>query len=281
MVAVARRALGEQRVGHAGTLDPFATGLLVLLTGRATRLMRYLHDEPKGYEAVLSFGTETDTEDLYGAVIRSAPLPTRAALHAAAGRLVGETDQVPPAYSAKRIDGKRAYELAREGTPVVLAPVRITVHAIALDEFDGAPDAVERCRLRVSCAGGTYVRSLARDLARDAGSAAHCVALRRLEAGVFSVARALSLEQLRAGNISLESPLAALAGFPRQDLTTDELRQVIRGIDVEARTEGPFAALVDADVHGGEGTLVAFAERRPSEKGDRWQPRVVMRDAAK
>ena len=109
----------------------------------------------------------------------------------------------------------------------------------------------------------------------------HFTALRRFEAGVFSVAHAITLEQLQAGGVTLTSPLSALAGFPRQDLTTDELRHVIRGIDVEARTEGAFAALVDADVYGGEGTLVAFAERRPSERGDRWQPRVVMRDAAK
>ena len=159
--------------------------------------------------------------------------------------------------------------------------MKITVYSIVLDDFEGVPDAIERCRLMVTCAGGTYIRSLGRDLARDAGSAGHCVALRRLEAGVFSVARAITLERLQAGEASLESPLSALAGFPRQDLTTDELRQVIRGIDVETRTEGAFAALVDADVYGGEGTLIAFAERRPSEKGDRWQPRVVMRDASK
>jgi tRNA pseudouridine55 synthase len=279
VVAVARRALGEKRVGHAGTLDPFATGLLVLLAGRATRLMRYLHDEPKVYEAVVQFGTETDTEDLHGAVVRDAPLPSREALDAAALGLVGETLQVPPAYSAKRIEGKRAYQLAREGVALAMTPVRVTVHSLALDGFEGTPDAVERCRLRASCGGGTYVRSLARDLARAATSAGHCVALRRLEAGVFSAARALTLEALQASNVALESPLRALAGYPRQDLTTDEFRQVIRGIDVEARVEGAFAALVDADVYGGEGTLIAFAERRPSEKGDRWQPRVVMRDA--
>jgi tRNA pseudouridine55 synthase len=279
VVSVARRTLGERRVGHAGTLDPFATGLLVLLAGRATRLMRYLHDEPKVYEAVVQFGAETDTEDLHGAVVREAPLPARAALDAAALGLVGENLQVPPAYSAKRIAGRRAYEMAREGAALEMTPVRVNVLSLALDTFEGEPDAVERCRLRVSCGGGTYVRSLARDMARAAGSAGHCIALRRLDAGGFSVARAVTLEQVRSGAVTLESPLRALAGYPRQDLTTNELRQVVRGIDVEARTEGPFAALVDADVYGGEGTLIAFAERRPSERGDRWQPRVVMREA--
>jgi tRNA pseudouridine55 synthase len=278
VVSVARRTLGEKRVGHAGTLDPFATGLLVLLAGRATRLMRYLHDEPKVYEAVVQFGTETDTEDLHGVTVREAPLPTRAALDAAALGLVGETWQVPPSYSAKRIAGKRAYALAREGRAVDLTPVRVNVYSLALDTFEGAPDAVERCRLRVSCGGGTYVRSLARDMARAAGSAGHCVALRRLDAGRFSVARAVTLEQVRSGAVTLESPLRAVAGYPRQDLTTDELRRVVRGIDIDARVEGAFAALVDADVYGGEGTLIALAERRPSERGDRWQPRVVMRE---
>ena len=276
-MAVARRSLGEKRVGHAGTLDPFATGLLVLLAGRATRLMRFVQDEPKVYDAVLRFGTETDTEDLNGSVVRESPLPTVAALQTAASQFIGEGWQVPPSYSAKRVDGKRAYELARAGETVTLNPVRIVVHSLALSDYEGSPGAVDRCRVQVSCAGGTYVRSLGRDLARAAGSAGHLVALRRLEAGIFSVSRAVSLERLQGGDIDLESPLAALAGYPRQDLTTEELRKVVRGIDVEARTEGKYAALVDADVYGGEGTLVAFAERRRAEQGERWQPRVVMR----
>ena len=280
VVAVARRSIGESRVGHAGTLDPFATGLLVLLSGRATRLMRYVRDEPKVYEATVRFGSETDTEDLHGTVVREGPLPSSASLFAAAPRFVGETDQVPPAFSAKHVDGKRSYELARAGHAVPLPAVRITVHALSLDRFAGSDDAVEQCGLRVSCAGGTYVRSLARDLGRAVGSAAHLVALRRMEAGSFLASRAVTLEALQAGRAVLEPPLAALAGYPEQALTTDELRKVVRGIDVEARVDGAFAALVDADVYGGAGTLVAFAQRRSSEQGDRWQPRVVMRDPA-
>jgi tRNA pseudouridine55 synthase len=276
-VSIARRSLGERRIGHAGTLDPFATGLLVLLAGRATRLMRYVHDEPKLYDAVVRFGAETDTEDLHGAVVREAPLPTIPALEAAAQGLVGETDQVPPAYSAKRVDGKRAYALARAGAVVDLPAVRVTVHALSLGPFDGTPDAVEQCQMRVSCGGGTYVRSLGRDLARAAGSAAHLTALRRVEAGVFSITRAVSVERLQARAVALESPLAAVAGYPRQVLTPDDLRKVVRGIDVEARMAGEYAALVGAADPASEATLVAFAERRRSELGDRWQPRVVMR----
>jgi len=183
VVVAARRAFAQPRVGHAGTLDPFATGLLVLLAGRATRLARFLPDEPKVYEALVRFGAETGTEDPQGVVLREAPLPARAALEAAARALVGTIDQVPPTFSAKHVEGARAYELARAGIPVALPAVRVTVHALTLDACEGADDAVARCRLSVTCGGGTYVRSLARDLGRAAGSAAHLEALRRLAAG--------------------------------------------------------------------------------------------------
>jgi len=283
VVNAARRALGEKRIGHGGTLDPFATGLLVLLVGRATRLLRWIHDEPKVYEAVVRFGAETDTEDLDGRVTLEAPLPSRLALEAAVPALVGEIAQVPPAYSAKRVDGRRAYELAREGHEVELKPARVRVDAIALAEFDGGDDAVRACRMRVTCGGGTYVRSLARDLARAAGSAAHLTALRRERAGIFSVAQSIPLERLRSGEpIVLAPAVAALDGYAQQALSADEVTRVARGIDVEARVDGAFAALVDGGSVGGsdqhESILVAFAERRASEQGARWQPRVVMRD---
>jgi tRNA pseudouridine55 synthase len=296
VVNAARRALGETRIGHGGTLDPFATGLLVLLIGRATRLLRWVHDEPKEYDATVRFGAETDTEDRGGAVTRAAPLPSRAALEAAAATLVGEIDQVPPAYSAKRVAGRRAYDLAREGREVVLAPVRVRIEALRLSGFEGMDDAVSACRMQVTCGGGTYVRSLARDLARAAGSAAHLTALRRTRAGIFSVEHAATLERLRDGTpVTLAPPLDALDGHPRQVLTAEEEQKVVRGIDVEARVAGEYAALVSGDDGPatavetgvasslvasslGASSLVAFAQRRPSERGDRWQPRVVMRD---
>ena len=137
VVNAVRRATGERRVGHAGTLDPFATGLLVVLVGRATRLAQYVRDEPKRYEARVRFGSETETEDLGGAVTREAPLPSREALEAAALTLVGEIAQVPPAYSAKRIDDKRAYAMARTGEAVVLAPVTVRVHALTFTANPG------------------------------------------------------------------------------------------------------------------------------------------------
>lgn len=279
VVNAARRALGEKRIGHGGTLDPFATGLLVLLVGRATRLLQWVHDEPKVYEALVRFGAETDTEDLGGAVTSEAPLPSRAALEAALPTLTGEIEQVPPAYSAKRVDGRRAYELAREGAEVALAPVRVRVESITLSSFEGTDDAVQSCRMRVACGGGTYIRSLARDLARAAGSAAHLTALRRERAGIFTLARSIPFEQMRDGGaVTLAPPVDALEGYPHQALTPDEVAKVTRGIDVEARVDGAFAALLDASSATAGGMLVAFAERRPSERGERWQPRVVMRD---
>ena len=279
VVNAARRALGEKRVGHGGTLDPFATGLLVLLVGRATRLLQWVHDEPKLYEAVVRFGAETDTEDLGGSVTREAPLPLRDALLAAIPSFLGEIDQVPPAYSAKRVAGRRAYELAREGHEVALKPARVRIDDLTLHSWEGSADAVQACHMRVTCGGGTYVRSLARDLARAAGSAAHLTALRRQRAGVFSIARSIPLERMLEGApVTLAPTIDALEGYPHQALTDDEVAQVVRGIDVEARVEGAFAALLDTRPDASEGTLVAFAERRPSERGERWQPRVVMRD---
>ena len=279
VVNAARRALGEKRIGHGGTLDPFATGLLVLFVGRATRLLQWVHDEPKEYDATVRFGADTDTEDLAGQVVREAPLPSRAALEHAVLALLGDIDQVPPAYSAKRVDGKRAYELARAGRGVALAPARVHVNAIALSAFAGTDEAVTSCRMLVSCGGGTYVRSLARDLARGASSAAHLTALRRTRAGVFALARSIPLERLQSGEpVRLAPAIDALEGYAHQALTVDEMAKIVRGIDVEARVDGTFAALLDPEPAEGSRTLVAFAERRPSERGDRWQPRVVMRD---
>ncbi len=284
VVSVARRALGEKRIGHGGTLDPFATGLLVLLVGRATRLLQYVNDDPKVYEAVVRFGAETDTEDLLGAVTREAPLPTRDALLAAVPSLIGAISQVPPSYSAKRINGERAYALARAGVEVQLAPVTVQIHALSLSTFEERDGGVAHCVMHVECGGGTYVRSLARDLARAVGSAAHLTALRRHRAGVFHLARAISLEQLQAGgSTNLAPAVDALEGYPHQVLTVEEVVKIGRGIDVEARVEGRFAALLDpasAASAASAGQLVAFGERRTSEQGDRFQPRVVMREPA-
>ena len=269
-VLAARRALGEKRIGHAGTLDPFATGLLVLLTGRATRLLPYIPGEPKVYDASIQFGRETDTEDLLGAVIREAPLPSEAEVLDALPLFTGVLQQVPPAYSAKRVDGQRAYEAARAGVTLELKPVSITVHSWELRAWHG-----DACDVRIVCGGGTYVRSLARDLARHLHSAAHLRGLRRVQAGAFGVVDAQPVLALRDTPPNLRPPLDAVPHLPRVALTSDEVHRIRRGLDI-AITDDPahvtsHVALVAAE-HGG---LIALGERLV----DRWQPRVVMRDA--
>lgn len=271
MVLAARRAVGERRIGHAGTLDPFATGLLVLLVGRATRLLPHLPGEPKVYEARIVFGRATDTEDPLGAVIAEAPCPSRAAVSAALPTLTGALRQVPSAYSAKRVEGRRAYALARAGADVVLAPVPITVHAWEPLAWEGPEDAVTALTARITCSGGTYVRALARDLGAMVGSAAHLGALRRTAIGPFRVAEALDLEALRAGGVRLRPPGEALPQWPEEPLDPDAVARLVRGIEVPATVPGAWARCVAAD----SGVLIALAERR----GDRWQPRVVMRPA--
>jgi tRNA pseudouridine55 synthase len=264
VVDAARRALRERRIGHAGTLDPFATGLLVLLVGRATRLLPYVDGEPKVYAATVHFGAETTTDDLTGEVTRTAPLPTPDAVRAAIPTLTGEIEQRPPAYSAKQVGGRRAYAAAREGIPLALAPVRVVVH-----EWTVRALGEQEAEVIIVCGGGTYIRALARDLGREAGSAAHLAALRRVRSGSFHVADAVSWPALAAGDVRLRPPRAAIPHLPVERLHGADVARIVRGTPVPATVDGVRAALTD------EGdTLVAVAERA----GDRWQPRVVLRD---
>jgi tRNA pseudouridine55 synthase len=191
-VDAARRAYGERSVGHLGTLDPFATGLLVVLVGRATRLANFIDSEPKTYDATIEFGSETDTDDLTGAVTRTAASPDAALVRNAIEQLTGELEQLPPDYSAKQVGGRRAYAAARAGEPLALKPVRVRVHEWRVRSFEG-----DRLEATIVCQGGTYVRALARDLGRATGSAAHLAALRRTGVGAFHVREATTLEQLR------------------------------------------------------------------------------------
>ena len=193
VVDVVRRAYGERSVGHLGTLDPFATGLLVLLLGRATRLANFIEGEPKEYAAAIAFGSETDTDDVTGAPTRTAELPDDAAVRAAVAQLTGEIEQVPPDYSAKQVGGKRAYAAARAGAALALEPVRVRVHEWRIRSLSA-----DRLDADIVCGGGTYVRALARDLGRLAGSAAHLASLRRTRVGPFKVEHAASLDSLRA-----------------------------------------------------------------------------------
>jgi tRNA pseudouridine55 synthase len=191
---VARGVLGVRRLGHGGTLDPLATGLLVLLVGEATRETERLHTAPKVYDALVRFGSETATDDREGQATRTAAPPQDAGtVEAALAAFRGAIQQVPPAYAAVKVGGRTAYSRARRGEAVELAAREVQVHRLEMTTWD-PPDA----RLLIVCGSGTYVRSIARDLGRALGSAAHLAALRRLAIGALDVADAIGIEALRA-----------------------------------------------------------------------------------
>jgi tRNA pseudouridine55 synthase len=263
VVATARRALHTRRIGHTGTLDPFATGLLVLLVGHATRLAPYVEGEPKVYAATVRFGVETETDDPTGAPVRQALPPSAERIAHAIEQLTGPIEQLPPAYSAKQVGGVRAYAAARRGEPLALEPATVVVQRWEVGEMRGAD-----LEVTITCAGGTYVRSLARDLGRVAGSAAHLRALRRLRSGHFDVATAATIDAVRSGAATLLPIRAAVPGLPAEQLTDLDARRVAYGQAVPASEPGARAALVATD-----GALLAIADR----DGDMWRPRVVLR----
>jgi tRNA pseudouridine55 synthase len=260
-----RRVLGTRRVGHAGTLDPFATGLLLLLVGRATRLLPFLDIEPKVYRATIRFGARTSTDDLEGEVIERAEPPSQDIVERGIAGLTGELQQVPPAFSAKSVGGVRAYAAARRGNPLHLAPVRVVVHEWRVLGRQGDDLDVE-----ISCSGGTYIRGLARDLGIATGSAAHLSALRRLRSGRFSEEHAQKLEEAEQGAPRLMPMSAMVAHLPAQDLDASDVQRIAHGQSVTASVDGSVGALRHGD------DLVAIAMR----EGDVWRPRVVVIDAA-
>lgn len=262
VVALARRSLGVRRIGHTGTLDPFATGLLVLLVGQATRLARFVEDEPKVYEATIEFGTETDTDDLTGGIMREAELPEPGAVDGAIATLTGPIQQVPPAFSAKKVAGKRAYAAARAGAPIELQPATVTVYG-----WDVHRRSAATLEVTITCSGGTYIRALARDLGRAAGSAAHLTALRRIRSGVFDLGGARAMSDLETGAASLASMRSAIPSLTSQLLDDAEVSRIRHGQAVPARGDALTAALVDS-----VGDLVAIGSR----DGNRLRPIVVM-----
>lgn len=197
VVAKTRGMARQKKIGHAGTLDPMATGLLVLGLGRATRLMRYIQGGAKDYVATAQFGVATDSLDSEGAVVTREPmLVTEAEVAEAAMRFVGIIQQVPPMVSAKKIGGRRLYELARAGEEVERKAATITIHSLEITDF--APSDYPLVTFRVRCSKGTYVRSLADDLAQSLGGRAHLTALRRIANGQLSVDDAHDIDALQA-----------------------------------------------------------------------------------
>ena len=226
-----RRALGERRVGHTGTLDPFATGVLPVCVGKATRLARFLAEGEKTYRATVRLGFATTTDDLHRRAARRAVpgLGRREAELAAACRgLAGEMQQVPPAYSAKRVDGRRLYELARAGAVVEARPVSVTVHALEVRTVEA-----DRVSLEVRCSPGTYVRALARDLGAALGCGGHLTALRRTRSSGFGLEGAVAGDALGPESRDRLVPLRrCLEDLPAARVTEEGRRALVHGRDL-------------------------------------------------
>lgn len=274
VVGIARRSLREKRIGHTGTLDPLATGVLPLACGRATRLVRFFIASDKDYDAVVRFGLVTDSYDITGVELqRSEHRPTRAALEEALASLRGDYLQMPPLFSAKKIAGTRAYALARNDAAVTLAPVPVQVTRAELQRFDG-----NEAQVAISCSAGFYVRSFAHELGRRLGTGACLTALRRTRSGQFRLADAVTIEELRSGGGAARVlPLAhLLTTFPAARVTSEGRERVGHGRDIDAAHYQPVAfdrpdwvrLLDSAD------TLVAVAQ--PGKRPGSLHPVVVL-----
>lgn len=254
VVAATRRILKERRIGHTGTLDPFATGVMLILVGKATRLAQFLSGEDKEYDAIIRLGYATDTGDRMGTPLPSGPQPTEGKsrfdmwsdeeIEEALASLRGYIDQVPPMYSAKKIGGRKLYELARRGEEVERQAVRVCIHMfeairpdgqLIKDNLDGTFD----FHVRVVCSAGTYVRALAEDFGKRLAVGAHLAELRRTRVGDFTITNAVTLEQLKMGfgeealGTIMLRPNAALQRLPFVHLSRDDARRVRHGMGVK------------------------------------------------
>ncbi|MGH9024849.1 MAG: tRNA pseudouridine(55) synthase TruB [Acidimicrobiia bacterium] len=277
VVARIRRTFGQRRVGHAGTLDPDATGVLVVGLGRVTRLLRFVQTSDKAYRTDVTFGVATSTHDAAGDVLDREPMPvSRGDVEAAAGRFLGETDQLPPMVSAVKIGGRRLHDLARRGQDVERVPRRVRIDRLVLEEFEPGPYPV--ATMLVECGSGTYIRSLAADLGAALGGCAHVSKLRRLRVGSFTLAEARPLETIEAApDAAVLPPSAAVRDLPALRVIGAEARGAAHGVVFPARlvegaesSDGPFA-VVD-----GDGTLLGVYERH----GAALKPAVVVAPTA-
>ena len=285
MVALVRRLAATRRVGHGGTLDPFATGVLPIFLGRATRLVEYHLGDRKAYRATVCFGASSTTDDLEGELTPTVgPPPTEVAVAEGLAGFRGAIVQRPPTYSAIRVAGRRAYALARAGETPELASREVTIHRLDLVSWDGTDPDRPVAVVVVECSAGTYVRALARDLGAAVGSAAYLGALARTASGPFRLEDAVEVDHLRAAAASGPGALAellrpidwGLEGFPVVTLTAEELTAVTRGQLIRPVAGLPEGAgrvrLLDEG-----GRLVAIAARQ----GNRLAPDKVLVEAWK
>jgi tRNA pseudouridine55 synthase len=271
VVARMRKVYGQRRVGHAGTLDPDATGVLLVGLGRVTRLLKYLQGAPKEYRGTVRFGVATSTLDAAGDVLDRTPMTmTHAQVEEAAARFVGDIEQVPPMVSALKVGGRRLYELARSGVEVERAPRRVRIDALTVESFEPGP--YPAAQILVVCSSGTYVRSLAADLGAALGGPAHLERLRRLRVGSLTLEEANDLDGIAADpDAALLTPLEAMRDLERVDVDAEQARAVRHGAIFTAGAltvsgDGPFA-VVDPS-----GDLLAVYERR----GPGLKPSVVV-----
>ena len=276
VVARVRRLAGTRRVGHAGTLDPMATGVLVLGVERATRLLTYLVGADKTYTATVRLGVGTVTDDAEGepTTVADASGVDEAGVRSGAAALTGAIQQVPSSVSAIKVDGKRSYARVRAGEDVALAARPVTVHrfdvlALRPAEHEGTP--VLDVDVEVECSSGTYVRALARDLGAALGVGGHLTALRRTRVGPYGLDRSSTLEQLEGSFALLPAAEAARAAFPVRELSQDEATALSHGkrLAPAGLGEGPVAALAP------DGTLVALL----TESGGAARPVLVLAPA--
>ena len=263
VVARMRKLYGQRRVGHAGTLDPDATGILLVGLGRATRLLRYLQEAGKSYRARVVFGVATDTLDASGAVLERAEMPLeREQVESAARAFVGNIEQVPPMVSAIKIEGRKLYELARAGETVERPPRRVRVDAFVVEEFVGG--AYPEATIRVDCSSGTYVRTLAADLGTALGGCAHLGELRRLRVGSFGLEEAHTIDEIGVDPEAMVlTPAAALRDLTEIVVEGEQQRAVAHGATFAAPAllgvvdaPGPFSVVDE------RGELLAVYERR-------------------
>jgi len=257
VVAICRRALNERRIGHAGTLDPSATGVLVVGVGRATRLLRFVEAGEKEYRATAVFGITTTTLDADGDEVARVDASSLTEQHVrdALPTFTGEIMQVPPMVSAVKVGGEALYKKARRGEDVDREPRRVTVSGLDVESFETGQAA--RATLRIRCSRGTYVRSLVADLGEEVGMGAHVGTLRRLAVGTFTAADAIGIDEVSTA--SLRPMDLAVSGYPRRTVDADGARALVHGKAVEpAGIDGVYA------VFGPDG-LVAMAEDRGEE----------------
>jgi tRNA pseudouridine55 synthase len=288
VVAKVRKILGIKRVGHTGTLDPFATGVLVIMIGRATRLAQFLDKDRKSYQALMRLGYSTDTGDKTGTKKDGDDTGrhnkvTEEELKSVFRSFIGESNQTPPMYSAKKVEGKKLYDLARQGIEIERKPVRIKISKLEAipqqsgEIFSHDEEGTTDISFAVTCSAGTYIRVLAEDIAKDLGTVAHLVELRRTSAGAFDLAQAITLDELAEmkergglGRVLLPLP-TAVPHLPEIILSPEDTLQILNGKQIVVRQrfkDGEQVKLFDA-----RRQMIAIAAYDPATA--KLQPNIV------